>query len=162
MLRHPHPRRHNQECECFKVGLMCFSSASSVEHRFSPLPRIMLQSMKHPIAIKRAYDAPARSDGTRVLVERLWPRGIRKEQLKFDHWFKEAAPSVGLRKWFNHDASKWSEFKRRYRTELNANPNAWKPILELAREGRVTLLFSSHDSEHNNVVALKLFLEEGG
>jgi uncharacterized protein YeaO (DUF488 family) len=92
-------------------------------------------------------------------VERLWPRGISKKHLKLDHWFKETAPSTGLRKWFNHDASKWPEFKRRYRTELNANPNAWEPILEIAKEGRVTLLFSSHDSEHNNVVALRTFLE---
>lgn len=112
------------------------------------------------IQIKRAYDPPGQTDGTRILVERLWPRGIRKEALKLDDWLKDAAPSTELRKWFSHDPEKWPEFQRRYRAELDANPDAWQPILEAAKTSRVTLLFSSHDAEHNNVVALKAYLEE--
>jgi uncharacterized protein YeaO (DUF488 family) len=115
--------------------------------------------MNHPIKIKRAYDAPAKTDGSRILVERLWPRGIKKEKLKLDHWLKETAPSTELRQWFNHDPDKWAEFQRRYRAELDTNAEAWQPILDLAKSGQVTLLFSSHDSEHNNVVALRTYLE---
>ncbi|MEO6874223.1 MAG: DUF488 domain-containing protein [Opitutaceae bacterium] len=110
------------------------------------------------IQIKRAYDPPAKSDGTRLLVERLWPRGIKKEDLKIAAWLKEAAPSTGLRKWFSHDPAKWTEFQRRYRAELKQHPDAWQPILAAAKAGPVTLLFSSHDAEHNNVVALRSYL----
>lgn len=112
------------------------------------------------IKIKRAYDPPSQTDGMRILVERLWPRGMKKEALKLDDWRKDAAPSTELRKWFSHDTAKWSEFQRRYRAELDEHPGAWQPILEAANTGRVTLLFSSHDGEHNNVVALKRYLEE--
>lgn len=114
--------------------------------------------MKTKMSIKRAYDPPAASDGRRILVERLWPRGIKKEALKLDAWIKDVAPSTPLRKWFAHDPAKWGEFQRRYRAELEANPAPWQEILRLAREGRVTLLFSSHDAEHNNVVALQAYL----
>ena len=110
------------------------------------------------IKIKRVYDAAARSDGRRFLVERLWPRGMKKEELKFDAWLKEAAPSTELRQWFSHDHGKWKEFQRRYRAELKAHPEAWQPIVEADSKGAVTLLFSSHDPEHNNVMALKGFL----
>ncbi|MEO6992617.1 MAG: DUF488 domain-containing protein [Lacunisphaera sp.] len=110
------------------------------------------------IQIKRAYDAPAKSDGSRLLVERLWPRGIKKEALKLDAWLKDVAPSTELRKWFSHDPAKWTEFQRRYRAELKQCPEAWQPILAAAKAGPVTLLFSSHDAEHNNVVALRAFL----
>jgi uncharacterized protein YeaO (DUF488 family) len=110
------------------------------------------------LRIKRAYEPPAKADGARLLVERLWPRGIRKEALKMDGWLKDAAPSTELRKWFNHDPAKWREFQRRYRAELKQHPEAWRPILEAAKKGPVTLLFSSHDAEHNNVVALRAFL----
>ena len=110
------------------------------------------------IKIKRVYDAAARSDGRRFLVERLWPRGMKKEELKFDAWLKEAAPSTELRQWFSHDPAKWREFQRRYRAELKMNPEAWQPIVEADSKGAVTLLFSSHDPEHNNVRALKGFL----
>lgn len=111
------------------------------------------------IQIKRAYDPPAKTDGVRLLVERLWPRGMKKEALKLDGWLKEAAPSTELRKWFSHDPAKWAEFQRRYRAELRQQPEAWLPVLEAARKGTVTLLFSSHDAEHNNVVALKAYVE---
>lgn len=111
------------------------------------------------IHIKRAYDLPAKTDGKRLLVERLWPRGIKKEALQLSGWLKEAAPSTELRKWFSHDPVKWPEFQRRYRAELDKHPEAWQPILDAAKKSRVTLLFSSHDTEHNNVVAIKKYLE---
>ena len=111
------------------------------------------------IRIKRVREPAARGDGMRYLVERLWPRGVKKADLKFDRWLKDVAPSTELRKWFNHDPAKWPEFQRRYKTELNAQPDAWQPILDAARTGNVTLLFSSHDAEHNNVVVLKDYLE---
>jgi len=110
------------------------------------------------IFIKRAYDPAAPEDGLRFLVERLWPRGVKKENLKLEAWLKDAAPSTELRKWFNHDPAKWKEFQRRYQAELKKHPEAWQPILEAGSKGTVTLLFSSHDAEHNNVVALKDFL----
>ena len=111
------------------------------------------------IRTKRVTEPSARSDGLRFLAERLWPRGVKKTELKLDGWLKEVAPSTELRKWFHHDPAKWTEFKRRYKAELNSNPEAWQPILDTARKGTVTLLFSSHDAEHNNVVAFKNYLE---
>jgi uncharacterized protein YeaO (DUF488 family) len=111
------------------------------------------------IQLKRVYeqDEPSK-DGSRFLIERLWPRGIRKEALHFDAWIKDAGPSTELRKWFNHDPAKWKEFQRRYFAELDAKPEALEPIRSAARKGTVTLLFSSHDTEHNNAVALKTYL----
>lgn len=111
------------------------------------------------IQIKRVYDRPSKRDGTRLLVERLWPRGMKKEAVKLDGWLRDAAPSTVLRKWFSHDPSKWAEFQRRYRIELDQHPEAWQPILDAAKKNDVTLLFSSHDAEHNNVVVLKAYLE---
>ena len=111
------------------------------------------------IQVKRIYEPAAKSDGARLLVERLWPRGLKKEDAKLDGWLREAAPSTALRKWFNHEPAKWDEFQKRYRDELTKNAETWKPILEAVRKGRVTLLFSSRDGEHNNVVALKAYLE---
>src|SRR5689334_16492697 len=111
------------------------------------------------IQLKRVYEPAGRDDGARFLVERLWPRGIKKQELKLDEWLKEVAPTTALRKWFGHDPEKWAEFRKRYADELNKRPEAWKPLLERARRGRVTLLYSSHDAEHNNAVALKKFLE---
>ena len=99
-------------------------------------------------------------DGYRVLVDRRWPRGIRKTDLVLDAWEKDLAPSDGLRRWFAHDPGKWSEFQKRYRAELQANPAAWKPILEAARHGTVTLIYSARDTEHNSALLLKDFLEE--
>jgi uncharacterized protein YeaO (DUF488 family) len=111
------------------------------------------------IRIKRVYDAPEPGDGTRYLVERLWPRGMRKEDLHADGWLKDVAPSADLRKWYSHDTAKWDEFKRRYLAELDANPDAWQPLLDAARKGNVTLLYSAHDTEHNSALALKEYLE---
>ena len=111
------------------------------------------------IRIKRTREPAAKADGVRFLAERLWPRGMKKADLKFHGWLKDVAPSTELRKWFNHDPAKWPEFQRRYKTELDAHPDVWQPILDAARTGNVTLLFSSHDAEHNNVVALKNYLE---
>ena len=112
------------------------------------------------IKIKRVYETAATADGRRFLVDRLWPRGIRKEALALAGWCKEAAPSQKLRKWFNHDPAKWKEFERRYRAELDARPESRKPLLEAARAGKITLLFSARDTEHNNAVVLKARLEE--
>ena len=111
------------------------------------------------IRTKHVTEPSTRSDGVRFLAERLWPRGVKKVELKLDGWRKDVAPSTELRKWFHHDPAKWTEFQRRYKAELNSNREAWQPILDAARKGAVTLLFSSHDAEHNNVVALKNYLE---
>ena len=98
------------------------------------------------------------TDGTRFLIERLWPRGIKKASLRLDGWLKEVGPSHELRRWFSHDPRKWDEFRRRY-FSMSSTATAWAPILKAARQGRVTLLFSSHDTDHNNAVALKEYLE---
>lgn len=111
------------------------------------------------IQLKRVYDEPGPHDGVRFLVERLWPRGIRKTDLRTDGWQKEAGPSSQLRKWFGHDPKKWEKFQEKYFTELNTRPEGWEPILKAAERGTVTLLYSSHDTEHNNAAALKRYLE---
>lgn len=111
------------------------------------------------ITVKRAYDPISRADGTRVLVERLWPRGLSKAKLLVDAWLKEVGPSTELRKWFGHDPDKWDEFRKRYRRELDSRPDAWQAIVSAARRGPVTLVYSSHDTEHNNAVALQDYLE---
>lgn len=110
------------------------------------------------IKLKRVYDSAAPSDGTRYLVERLWPRGVRKSALRIDAWLKEVAPSTALRQWFKHDPKKWPEFQRRYRQELREHPDALRPILDAARRGNVTLVYSSHDPEHNNAAVLKKYV----
>ena len=112
------------------------------------------------IRIKRTYDAPARGDGRRILVERLWPRGMKKEAVAADAWMKEVAPSTELRKWFGHQVERWDEFRRRYRKELNASPTAWEPILDASGRGMVTLLYSAHDVFHNGAVVLRDYLVE--
>jgi len=94
-------------------------------------------------------------------VDRLWPRGVRKEAIRLTGWVQEVAPSQKLRKWFGHDPARWAEFRKRYFAELTAKRDAWMPILESATKANVTLLFSAHDSEHNNAVALKEFLQSG-
>lgn len=110
------------------------------------------------IKLRRAYDPPG-DEQTRFLVERLWPRGVKKASLQIDAWLREVAPSTALRKWFAHDPAKWREFRRRYFEELDLNPQVWQPILDAAQGGTVTLIYSSHDTLHNNAVALKDYLE---
>jgi uncharacterized protein YeaO (DUF488 family) len=111
------------------------------------------------IQLKRAYEGASKSDGARFLVERLWPRGVKKQHLKLDGWLKAVAPSSDLRRWFGHDPEKWSEFRRRYVRELEQHADAWRSLLARVRRGRVTLVYSAHDTEHNNAVVLKDFLE---
>ncbi|MGP8270919.1 MAG: DUF488 domain-containing protein [Terracidiphilus sp.] len=110
------------------------------------------------IQLKRVYESSSSTDGARFLVERLWPRGIKKSSLEIKAWLKDVGPSTDLRKWFNHDPTRWNEFRKRYFTELEKNPASWLPLTEAARHGTVTLVYSSHDPEHNNAVALKEFL----
>ena len=112
-----------------------------------------------PISLKRVYETSSRSDGYRILVERLWPRGLSKQNAKIDLWPKDAAPSTELRRWFSHEQSKWAEFKRRYFKELHARQNALHPILERVRSGQVTFVFASRESRFNNAVALKEYVE---
>jgi uncharacterized protein YeaO (DUF488 family) len=111
------------------------------------------------IRLKRAYDPPAPGDGRRVLVDRIWPRGIARNDLRVEAWLKELAPSAGLRKWFGHDPSKWQEFKERYGRELDQRPEALAQLRQMTKAGRVTLVFGAKDTEHNNAVALKEYLE---
>jgi uncharacterized protein YeaO (DUF488 family) len=111
------------------------------------------------VALKRAYDPPARGDGRRVLVDRIWPRGIARDDLRIDAWLKELAPSTSLRKWFGHDPNKWEEFKERYARELEERPDALAQLIGMAKAGRLTLVFGARDTEHNNAVALKEYLE---
>ena len=112
------------------------------------------------IQVKRVYDPPDAKDGDRFLVERLWPRGIKKEALQMQDWLKDVAPSGELRRWFSHDPAKWREFQRRYFKELDGHREAWQPLLQAARRRNVTLLYSARDTEHNNAVALKEYLEK--
>jgi uncharacterized protein YeaO (DUF488 family) len=114
--------------------------------------------VRQRIEVERVY-ATRSGRGKRFLVERLWPRGIRKEDLQIDGWVKDAAPSTSLRQWFAHDPAKWEEFKKRYFGELDARPEAWRPLIEASLHGPVVLLFSARDIEHNNAVALREYLE---
>jgi uncharacterized protein YeaO (DUF488 family) len=104
------------------------------------------------------YDESAPSDGSRFLVDRLWPRGVTKKSLALDDWLKEVGPSDRLRKWFGHDPKKWEEFRKRYFAELRTRAESWQPIVERARRSDVTLLYSARDPDHNNAVALRDFL----
>ncbi|SNB46936.1 DUF488 domain-containing protein [Geobacter sp. DSM 9736] len=110
------------------------------------------------IEIKRIYDPPSPSDGLRILVDRLWPRGVRKDEALVDEWLKELAPSDELRKWFGHDPAKWEEFRGRYRRELAAHREILDRLKRDAEREKVTLLFAAKDAEHNNAVVLKEFL----
>ena len=111
------------------------------------------------LRVKRAYEEPAASDGTRVLVERLWPRGVSKDDAAIELWLKDVAPSTELRQWFAHDPAKWAEFRRRYRSELMAHPEAVMELRKLARRTKVTLIYAAKDEEHNSALVLKELLE---
>ena len=111
------------------------------------------------LKVKRVYESAAADDGARFLVERLWPRGMKKEKLKMDAWLKDVAPTADLRRWFAHDPLKWKEFQQRYRAELGKDPDSWRPIVDAGKRGNVTLLYSARDTEHNSALVLKSFLE---
>ncbi len=111
------------------------------------------------IQVKRVYDPPSREDGRRILVDRIWPRGLSKEEAKLDDWIKDAAPSTELRKWFGHDPARWTDFQRRYAVELKEKPDLRKILLPPKTKGTVTLLFGAKDTEHNNAVALRNYLQ---
>jgi uncharacterized protein YeaO (DUF488 family) len=115
--------------------------------------------MSETIELKRAYEPSNPEDGARFLVERLWPRGVKKTDLKIDAWLRDAAPSDGLRRWFAHDPKKWPEFRRRYFAELKDHPEVIGPIRSAISRGRVTLVYGARDEEHNNALALKEYLE---
>lgn len=110
------------------------------------------------LAIKRVYEQPHESDGTRILVDRLWPRGLTKEKAKVDLWLKEIAPSNELRKWFAHDPKKWTEFQARYAEELKSQAAPFAQLKQEAAKGRVTLLYGARDEEHNEAVVLQRML----
>jgi len=109
--------------------------------------------------IKRVYEPAATADGVRILVDRLWPRGLSEQKAGVDEWLKDIAPSAALRKWFGHDPARWDEFRRRYQAELADNEAATARLLELARKGPVTLVYAARDSEHNNAVVLADFVQ---
>lgn len=106
------------------------------------------------------YDHPSDADGTRILIDRLWPRGLSKKDAQVDRWLKEVAPSTELRKWFGHDPEKWAEFKKRYRAELKDNP-ALAGLIEVAREGDITLVYAAKDQMHNHAAVLEEILADG-
>jgi uncharacterized protein YeaO (DUF488 family) len=114
--------------------------------------------MNARIRIRRVYESRARGDGRRILVERLWPRGMKKAALQADAWLKEIAPSTELRRWFGHRVDRWDEFRRRYRRELSANREAWVPLLAAGKRGTVTLLYSARDPHHNGAIVLREYL----
>lgn len=107
------------------------------------------------IKLKRAYEPPASDDGIRVLIDRLWPRGVKKANAAIDEWMKEIAPSTELRKWFGHDPERWPEFRRRYKSEIRQHAELFDRLRNLAQHGRITLVFSAHDEIHNDAVVLK-------
>ena len=111
------------------------------------------------ITLKRAYDDPSPSDGCRILVERLWPRGLSKADASIDYWSRDTAPSTELRRWFNHDPDRWEEFKQRYFAELRDQPDSLVPLTERIQQGKVTFVFASRETRYNNAVALKEYLE---
>jgi uncharacterized protein YeaO (DUF488 family) len=113
------------------------------------------------LQLKRVYDPLSAQDGYRVLVDRLWPRGLKREAARIDAWLKDVAPSDELRRWFGHDPARWEEFQARYIRELMAQELVWQELLQPARKGRVTLLYAAKDVHRNNAVALKSFLEGG-
>ena len=112
------------------------------------------------IVIKRAYTAASTDDGQRILVDRLWPRGLSKDRAQLSSWNKDVAPSHELRKWFGHDPAKWDDFKQKFRDELDHNQAAVQPLLDAAKQGKLTLVYSAKDEKHNNAVVIKAYLED--
>ncbi|HEY5947582.1 MAG TPA: DUF488 family protein [Kofleriaceae bacterium] len=139
---------HHQQGSCRHAFIRRGAAAASFDQRERKM-----------IRIKRTYEPPARSDGQRILVERLWPRGMKKSAVRADAWIKDVAPSTELRKWYGHRPERWREFRRRYRNELNTNQRAWSPLLSAATHGNVTLLYAAHDPLHNSAVVLREYLE---
>jgi uncharacterized protein YeaO (DUF488 family) len=118
----------------------------------------LTKEMATMIKLKRAYEKPSAADGTRILVERLWPRGLSKERAAVDLWLKDVAPSAELRKWFGHDPAKWKEFQNRYQKELRQHKDAVALLKQKARQGPVTLVYAASDEEHNGALVLQKFL----
>jgi len=112
------------------------------------------------ITIKRVYEEPSKEDGKRILIDRLWPRGLTKEKAKIDLWLKNIAPSTELRKWFGHDPAKWQEFKKRYLVEIKKNIQVLSELEGELKKGQVTLVYGAKDEEHNDAVVLKEYLEK--
>ena len=110
------------------------------------------------LKLKRAYDPPAKSDGYRILVDRLWPRGISKDELRIDLWARDLAPSAALRKWYDHDPAKWGDFRRRYYREIEQHPDVLEEVRGLLRRRNVTLVFAAKDADISNAAALKGYL----
>lgn len=119
-----------------------------------------MKTLTPTIRVKRAYEPQEAGDGARVLVDRLWPRGLRKEKASFSYWLKEIAPTPGLRKWFDHDVQRFEEFARRYRAELANDEAQLAQLEELAKQGPVTLLYAAHDEIHNHARVLAEYLRE--
>ena len=117
-----------------------------------------MSRVSRKLDIKRIYEPSAPTDGVRVLVDRMWPRGLSKKRAAIDIWLKDVAPSAALRTWFGHDPERWRVFRERYFRELGANADEVRRLVDLASEGKVTLLFGAHDTEHNNAVALAEYL----
>ena len=107
------------------------------------------------VQLKRAYEPRAAADGTRILIDRLWPRGVSKAQAAIDHWMKDVAPSTELRKWFGHEPARWNEFRRRYAEEVRRNAELFSQLRALARAGPITLVYSAHDEAHNDAIVLR-------
>lgn len=120
----------------------------------------MTREQTRGLALKRAYEPPSPDDGTRILIDRIWPRGLSRDSLALDDWLKELAPSAGLRRWFGHDPRKWDGFRQRYFAELEAAEAPLAGLRARIRDGRVTLVYGARDERYNNAVALKQYLEE--
>jgi uncharacterized protein YeaO (DUF488 family) len=124
--------------------------------------RPVVRGMPMNIRVKRAYEKPRKTDGFRVLTDRIWPRGVRREDLQLDEWLKDLAPSTKLRQWFSHDPDKWDEFRRRYFRELQAHPDEIRRLRARAQRGPVTIVFGSRQERFNNAVALQEYLRHPG
>ena len=112
------------------------------------------------VRVKRAYEPPAKSDGVRILVDHLWPRGVRKDVAEIEEWMRDLSPSTALRTWFQHDPEKWQEFKKRYFEELKGKPEKVARLAERANGGAVTLVYATKETRYNNAIALKEYLEK--